>query len=203
MHTHARTHTFSASFVPNWKLQICFQLQGLTQMDPNERTRYQHVKDATKREETWSEHLTSWSLRSFRTCPSLSLLHHKVALLVNFLTVRTHRGLLRDANLLEWNGRRSVDTATSHLPHQCNITPFLTDWAFPKPSGWSPPAQRAQLPPWKRSATVCYMTGNDGGYQIWLWCIPSFLLKLISESNRQLWRQTKHTARHNGIQRAD
>lgn len=52
--------------------------------------------------------------------------------------------------------------------------PLRQGRAFPRPSGWSPPAQRPQLQPWKRNATeCCYMTGNEGSYQIWLWWIPS------------------------------
>lgn len=60
--------------------------------------------------------------------------------------------------------------------HHCHSVPRISViwhplWqgrAFPKPSGWSPPAQRPQLRPWRRNATVCcYMTGNEGSYQIW------------------------------------
>lgn len=59
--------------------------------------------------------------------------------------------------------------------HRCHSVPRISViwhplWqgrAFPKASGWSPPAQRPQLRPWKRNATVCcYMTGNEGSYQI-------------------------------------
>lgn len=126
-----------------------------------------------KREKNRAENLSSWSLRSFITLPSLSLLHHKVALLVNLLKVQT----CRDCSKMPISWNEMGEGPSTLLLHTSRIGvirhPFWQGRAFPKPSGWLPPVQRAQLPPWKRNTTVCYMTGNDAGYQIWLWCITS------------------------------